>query len=215
MLLDLRNDEQLTQMLNTQYRMKANEAYMVACMASTEAVFQFPAWDLVRIGSRVVSRWTKVSKDGLVDDSSQDWPCRWLVAGGKIIKGRMVALKDSPVWQALGYGAGGYEGTLGHPFPPFAYRSGYGLAEIDRNESLELGVLEDGQKVKPRKIPDAGLGGDVALRDVSDETIDLWRAEKERRALGGKRLTVAERLSALGVPASDYISTSILSERGA
>jgi hypothetical protein len=77
---------------------------------------------------------------------------------------------------------------------------------VDRNDALELGVLEEGQKVKPGGMPEAGLGEEVAMRDVSDETLRLWAAEKDRINRGGKELTVAERLAALGVPASDFIS---------
>jgi hypothetical protein len=205
-LRDLRSEERMTLILKTQYRVAANEAFVAAGTASPEAVFQFPAWELVRIAGRRVPRGKKATKEGLVEDPGQDWPSRWVAAGGELIEGRMVALKDSPVWQALGDGVGGFEDTLGNPFPPFAYGSGYGIQEIRRNEALELGVLEEGQKVEPVGMPVAGLGEEVAMREVSDETLDLWRTEKERRNRGGKRLTVKERLAALGVPASDFIS---------
>jgi hypothetical protein len=205
-LRDLRSEERMELVLKTQYRVAANEAFVTAGTASREAVFQFPAWELVRIGSREVPRGLKRTKAGMVDDPGQDWPSRWVAAGGEIITGRMVALKDSAVWQNLGDGMGGYEDTLGNPFPPFAYGSGYGIIEIGRDECLELGVLEEGQTVKPVNMPEAGLGEEKALDGVSDETLDLWRAEKLRRNRGGKKMTVAERLAALGVPASDYIT---------
>ena len=207
-LRDLRSQERMTLILKTQYRLAANEAYVAAGTANAAVVFQFPAWELVRIAGRRVPRGLKSTKAGLVPDPGQDWPSRWVAAGGEVITGRMVALKDSAVWQALGDGVGGFEDTLGNPFPPFAYNSGYGITEVSRDDALELGVLEEGRKVKPAKMPEAGLGEEVALREVSDETIELWRAEKERRNRGGKKLTVAERLAALGIPESDVITVT-------
>ncbi len=58
---------------------------------------------------------------------------------------RMIALKSSGIWQALGDGVGGYEDSLGNPFPPFAFDSGFGQNVIDRAECEELGLLEPGQ----------------------------------------------------------------------
>jgi hypothetical protein len=203
-LRDLKSEARMELVLRTQYRIAANEAYVASGTASAAALFQFPAWELVRIAGRRVPRGKKATKEGLVEDPGQDWPSRWVAAGGELIEGRMVARKDSGVWQALGDGVGGFEDTLGNPFPPFAYGSGYGIRQIKREEALLLGVIveEDVVAVEPKA---AGLGEEVALREVSDETLDLWRAEKLRRARGGKKLTVAERLAALGVPAAEKI----------
>jgi hypothetical protein len=46
----------------------------------------------------------------------------------------MIAKKDSPIWQAIADGAGGYEDTLGHPFPPFAFNSGMDWRAVPREE---------------------------------------------------------------------------------
>ena len=54
---------------------------------------------------------------------------------------RMVALKSSSVWQQLGDGAGGYDDTLGNPFPPFTFDSGFDVDEISRKEVQELGLI--------------------------------------------------------------------------
>ena len=56
----------------------------------------------------------------------------------------MVALKSSPIWQALGDGVGGFKDTLGNPYPPFAYSSGMGWTDISRRECAELGLDVDG-----------------------------------------------------------------------
>ena len=79
------------------------------------------------------------------------WKARWQAACAAANDGkastiftktrRMVALKSSSVWQQLGDGAGGYEDTLGNPFPPFIPDSGFDLDEISRKEAQELGLI--------------------------------------------------------------------------
>ena len=39
--------------------------------------------------------------------------------------------------------AGGYTVTLGNPFAPFAFGSGYGLRELPRGECLIIGVIAE------------------------------------------------------------------------
>lgn len=65
-----------------------------------------------------------------------DWPRRWAAAGGKVHGGRMIALKDDPVWQRLGDA-----GPFGNPYPPFDWGSGMGVVDIDRKTAIELGVV--------------------------------------------------------------------------
>ena len=80
-----------------------------------------------------------------------DWPQRWEAAARAVgfegvsrDYGRMVALKGSPVWQALGEGAGGFRDTLLNPYPPLAFNSGMGWEDVAREECDELGLdLDD------------------------------------------------------------------------
>src|SRR6266704_2618600 len=69
----------------------------------------YPCNELVRVGFRKVPR---------------DWPERWDEAGGELYDGRMIATTDDEVWQGIGDGEGGYDDTLGNPYPPFAFNSG-------------------------------------------------------------------------------------------
>jgi hypothetical protein len=62
------------------------------------------------------------------------------VAWEGALQGRLIALKGSPIWQALANGAGGYQDTLGHPFPPFAFHSGMDWAAVKRARCIELGL---------------------------------------------------------------------------
>ena len=91
----------------------------------------FPAWELVRFAARQNPR--------------QNWTARWNAAGDACgwegaARGRMVALKTSPIWQELGAGAGGYNDTLGNPYPPFAWASGMDWREVPAAEAESLGL---------------------------------------------------------------------------
>ena len=56
----------------------------------------------------------------------------------------MIALKDSPIWAALGNGAGGFTDVLGTSMPPFAYGSGLAWIAQKRSVAEALGLLKDG-----------------------------------------------------------------------
>lgn len=110
-----------------------------------DVVEAYPAWELTRVYDRDVPRGFRRVKGTLVAVPGDDWESRWTAAGGELRDGRMIALKSDPVWQNLGNGAGGYDDTLGNPFPPFARNSGYGVNNIGRVECFELGLLQPGQ----------------------------------------------------------------------
>ena len=65
---------------------------------------------------------------------------------------RMVALKASPIWDSLGNGAGGYDDTLGNPYPPFAFNSGMWTDDVSRTDAEELGLITPGQKAQPAEL---------------------------------------------------------------
>ena len=65
----------------------------------------------------------------------QDWPQRWKAAGGNTYGGRMIALKDDPVWERLS--------VFGNPFPPFDWGSGMGVLDVDRKTAIQLGLISD------------------------------------------------------------------------
>ena len=122
--------------LDTQRQMAASVARM---NAQTEGVLhQYPAWELTRVSERNMPR--------------ADWPARWAAAGSSCgfegaLQGRFIALKDSPIWPALGDGEGGYRDTLMNPFPPFAYGSGMGWVAVDRAECIALGLIDEDEEV--------------------------------------------------------------------
>lgn len=90
-----------------------------------EVLGEFPAWDYVRM------RHSKVPRD---------WLSRWRAAGGGSAGStpgpRMAALVNHPIWTHPDFNA------LGNPYPPFDFNSGMGVEALDRQEALELGLLD-------------------------------------------------------------------------
>lgn len=127
---------------------------------SPGAYAAFPAREFKRVKSRKVERTT--------------WRQRWRDAGGQEFNGRMIALKDDPVWTKLS--------VFGTPYPPFDWGSGMGVSNVSRREAVELGLisleevkervakLKEGRKSSPlmngnlqAKVP---LGGGNEVGDM-------------------------------------------------
>ena len=107
-----------------------------------------PAWELVRM----------IEPQG----RRRPWPTRWdraLASTGRpegattSKSGRLVALKNHPIWQALGNGAGGYRDTLGNPWPPFAFNSGMNVIDVSRQDAQSLGLLSSDETPEPQTDP--------------------------------------------------------------
>lgn len=91
------------------------------------ALQAYPAWEFTRVEGRTKER--------------QDWPERWREAGGEFYDGRMIAVKDSAVWEKLS--------IFGTPWPPFDFGSGMGLEEVAWDDAVRLGVLPENGHVAP------------------------------------------------------------------
>ena len=143
----------LNLILDTQRQMAISVAKISEQTEATLAVW--PAWELIRLGTRRVPR--------------EDWPERWNAAGDSVgwegaldrtlgISGpRFIALKTSPIWAALGQGVGGYTDAIGNPYPPFAYGSGMDWDQVEREECISLGLI----------APDAPVSEQPALAGAS------------------------------------------------
>lgn len=90
------------------------------------ALDAFPAQELFRAEDR---------KD------ERPWPTRWMQAGGQVFGGRMIALKSSPVWEAIS--------AFGTPYPPFDFNSGMWVRDIDRLEAIDLGLMGEADTAEP------------------------------------------------------------------
>ena len=128
-LTDHGSDRRLGLILDTQRQMAATVARLE--LQTPEVLAQWPAWRLTRFVGRRVPR--------------DDWPRRWRAAGEAVgwqgaSRTRMVALKASPIWKALGDGVGGFKDTLGNPYPPFAYGSGMDWEDVGAEEAQRLGL---------------------------------------------------------------------------
>ena len=138
----LRNPASLARLrlvVTTQRQMAASCARLSCQTASV--LHRTPAWELARVSGRHMPR--------------ADWSERWAAAGSACgfegaLQDRFIALKDSPIWQALGDGAGGWRDTLLNPFPPFAYGSGMGWIGVGRAACIRLGLIgEDEEAGRP------------------------------------------------------------------
>lgn len=107
--------------------------------------FAFPAWELVEYG----------------DQQEQNcWVSRWMAAGEAVgwlgvlrDTAKMIALKDSPIWLALGNGTGGYDDALRNPYPPFVIGSKMGWRGVDRRECIQHGLIgPTGRSGVPAKV---------------------------------------------------------------
>ena len=74
-----------------------------------------------------------------------DWKVRWVESGGMIHGGRMIALKNDPVWLRIG--------DFGHPHPPFAFGSGMDMVDISRVEAVEIGLIGWRSEIKVSSCP--------------------------------------------------------------
>jgi hypothetical protein len=140
-----------------------------------------PAWELVRL------RHSKVPRD---------WEERWEAAregtqeeGSTEAGERMVALKNHPIWQALGDGIGGYEDTLGNPWPPFAFNSGMGVIDVNRDDALALGIMDEGTRIDPQEDPgglDGGGNVEASVEGYAEFLTDIIKDIKGLRVTDGK-----------------------------
>ncbi|MCR5751920.1 MAG: hypothetical protein K6G91_08150 [Kiritimatiellae bacterium] len=124
------NEARIDFIAKTQRRMAQSLGQLAA--QTPGVLMAFPAWRLVRRGTRQVPR--------------EDWARRWAAAGSATgwqgaCRDDFAALKNSPIWAALGEGAGGFKDVIGNPFPPFAFGSGMGWIAISRDEAKRLGLI--------------------------------------------------------------------------
>ncbi|WP_157210822.1 hypothetical protein [Verrucomicrobium spinosum] len=142
-LQDLSSDKRLNLILDTQVGLMRGAGQKARGM---DRVYQFPAWELVRVSPRKKER-------GSPDSGSMGWAERWTKAGGQPVsvgaKTLMMAAKSDPVWKALGDGDL-FPDALDVDHPPFAFTSGMGWREVPRAEWLAAsgGVKSEESKVK-------------------------------------------------------------------
>lgn len=147
---DLSSNQRINLVVKTNVEMAQGAGSYVKENLDPDVVDLFPALELVRFENRKEPReWNERWEAAVTSD-----PRAARVFGDT---GRMVALKSSPVWQALGNGAGGYDDTLSNPYPPFAFNSGMWTEELSRAEAEDLGLINEGEAARPAALDLEGL----------------------------------------------------------
>ena len=105
---------------------------------------QWPAQELFRAEARTkerrwLERWERAG--AATGDS--------IGIGWTIYRGRMIALKNHPIWDALG-NSNIFEDGLNNPYPPFAFGSGMDVRDVDRDTAMEIGLIDRDTQIKPR-----------------------------------------------------------------
>lgn len=162
-ITDLSSDARVKLVVETNYRQALNYARKIEGM-TPDALYDYPAWEFTRIYDREVPRGFKLVGGELVQVPNEDWPSRWKEAGGKLYDGVMIALKDSPVWEALG-DSNTFSDGLNTDYPPFAFNSGYGWIQRNRAYCLAIGLIK-----KKYDRPDPEMKDFAAELDKDEKT---------------------------------------------
>ena len=124
----------------------------------------FPGQELIRVRERKAKR---------------DWSARWKKAGGQFYNGRMIALRDDPIWERIS--------VFGNPFPPFDWGSGMGVRAVSRRDSIALGVITDEavrEKVQSLKAEKSvSMNENLAVSVTPEEESELRQAFGDQIAI--------------------------------
>lgn len=187
---DLRSDVRLNLILTMQS--KLCWGYGQWRMGQSASVLHdYPCWEFVRAYPRKEPR---------------DWPARWQAAGGTFYEGpasydegRMIAVKSSSIWETIS--------AFGLPYAPFDFNSGMDLRAVERDEAIELGVIEPDQIVHPQRRDferdtQASVGGltsemeQILVEQLGAgwEVVDgvLYKANEEKIAQLNNMVTIGE-----------------------
>jgi hypothetical protein len=155
---DLSSDRRLNLIIETNAEQARGYGYWM--QGQDPAVLEaFPAQELYRAEERMIPR---------------DWIGRWSEAGGQFYDGRMIALKDDPIWIEIS--------AFGTPYPPFDFNSGMDVRDVSRSEAIDLGVISPED---PPPVPqERGFNDDLQSGSAGDLTPDLQDALLESLGAG-------------------------------
>lgn len=171
---DPQSDQRLQLIVETQESIARSYGRHIAGQDQT-ILNLWPCQELVRQGPSLVQR---------------DWKERWKIAGGELYSGRMIALKNSPIWNRLGDSML-FPDALGNPYPPFAFNSGMGVEDVSREEAISLGVIDQGTPA-PRP-DDRAISDDVqASPDKFDSSLRIALASDPSLVMEDGVLTMRE-----------------------
>lgn len=124
-LTDLSSDRRLNLILDTNLQMAQGYGHWAEGQRS-DILDQWPAQELIRVRDAAEPR---------------DWSKRWEEAGGEFFDGRMIALKNSPVWLKIS--------AFQLPYPPFDFNSGMDVIDVSRDEAIDLGLIDRDTELLP------------------------------------------------------------------
>lgn len=136
---DLRSDRRLNLILDTNVDMARGYGAWMAGQ-SEGAMLLYPGQELIRVGP--------------MPAAPREWRQRWLTAGGKFHKGRMIAHKTDPIWRRIS--------RFGNPYPPFDYQSGMRLKGV-RDEEDALTPHQDPNHEAELVFGGAAIAGAAGL----------------------------------------------------
>lgn len=185
-ITDLSSSRRIQLIIDTNVK-RARSMGQMASGEDPAVVAMTPAWRLTRMGARKKPR--------------GDWRARWDAAGASVgwngaSRRQMVALKSSPIWKALGDGAGGFEDCLGSPYPPFAFGSGLAWEGVDapewsricRAEGMDDGMAEIRRRAAVSERASAGPMS-AKEKDAARAALARLRARREEREREGTAYT--------------------------
>ena len=126
-----------------------------AATQDADILDEWPCQELIRMEQRLKKR---------------NWRARWAAAGGRFYAGRMIARKNDPVWIGIS--------RFGTPWPPFDFNSGMDIEDVEREESIALGVISAHEQVAAQHAPTLTLS--TAIADMAG-----FLVREVTQALGG------------------------------
>lgn len=116
---------------------------------------QWPAQELYRAFDRKVPR------------VNPTWAERFRMAGGQFFEQRMIALRNSEVWNELG-NPKRFPDALGYPYPPFAINSGMQVKRVDRKTAMKFGLIDRDTQIHCVHLPPPLLHLDVEIPEEAE-----------------------------------------------
>lgn len=146
---DLSSDARINLVLKTNTETMRGAGQFILSQ-SDEMLVTNPAWELFRL------------KDPRDPKAKRNWTARWEIAAAAAgdtdalrvfaQTGRMIARKDSPIWNEIGSSTN-FDDGLDNPFPPFAFNSGMDVRDIGYREAVAIGLIQRGDVIQ-RTVPD-------------------------------------------------------------
>jgi hypothetical protein len=158
-ITDLGSNSRIGLVLRTNMEMARGWGQYVEGM--TEGALQaFPALELIRVEDRQVPReWFDIwddAADELGDETT---------ATSAEETGRMVAKKGDPIWLAIS--------DFGLPYPPFKFSSGMGVEDVDYQDAVDLGVIDEDEIPQQGETLDFNHGVESSIAEMAPEIVKV------------------------------------------